>query len=84
MAQRKPLVPAGYPSVQAFLESPEFERALTRADGSAAAAHLAAGRVVYYRDRAYSGFLVKEYPSGRRQLITVAMGGEETPVRDIP
>jgi hypothetical protein len=83
VAQGKALTPADFPSVQDFLDSPEFEHTLTRDDGSAAAAHLAAGRVVYYGDLEHPGLMVKEYPDGRRQLIKVALGGAETLVRDL-
>lgn len=38
--------------------------------GEAARAHLAAGRAIYYGDDRYPDAVVKEYPDGRRQLVT--------------
>lgn len=48
-----------------------FTQALKTDPGDAAAAHLAAGRPVYYSDKRFPGGIVKEHPDGRRQLVAV-------------
>lgn len=70
-------------SVDEYLDSPEFETLLTQDDDSAARAHLAAGRPVYYRDERLGDGIVKEYPDGRRQLLHVSMTGEISIIRDL-
>ncbi len=49
----------------------EFERQLDSDTGEAAKAHLAAGRPIYYEDPEYPGDLVKEYPNGKRELVSI-------------
>lgn len=51
-----------------FMEA--FTRAIESDAGEEAARHLAAGRAIYYCDDRYPDALVKEYPGGRRQLVT--------------
>ena len=63
-------------------ELAEFDRdlvaALEAGDDSAARASLSAGVPIYYRekDTPIPG-VIKEYPSGRRELVTFASGSEE-------
>lgn len=47
-----------------------FTNALAADRGEAAKEHLAAGRAIYYGDDRYRDGVVKEYPDGRRQLVT--------------
>lgn len=68
---------------EAFLASPAFERALANDDGLAAKQHLDAGRPIYYGDDRYPNGLVKKYPDGRKQLVTVSNGGEISVIRDL-
>ena len=49
----------------------EFERALKHDTGEAAQDHLNAGYPIYYEDPQYPDYNVKEYPDGRRELVTV-------------
>lgn len=64
--------------------APEFEREFIADDGRAAEGHLAAGRVIYYRDPVWPDGIVKEYPGGRRQLVAATLGGADTVLRDLP
>lgn len=61
---------------EAFLSSVEFEKAITDDDGLAAQQHLAAGRPIYYGDVDYPDGLVKKYPDGRKQLVSVSEDGK--------
>ncbi len=55
-----------------------FDVQLARDDGSAARAHLQAGRPVYYReDSTPSGLVVKEFPNGARELVRFVNGVEQ-------
>jgi hypothetical protein len=54
-----------------FLSFDEFEQALANDDGEAAQQHLAAGRAIYYSDERYPEGIVKKYPEGRLQLVTI-------------
>ena len=55
-----------------------FEWALDHDQGEAAKAHLAAGRAIYIMEDVYPGKTIKEYPDGRRQIVTFNMKtGEE-------
>lgn len=47
-----------------------FTNALASDKGEVARAHLAAGRAIYYGDDRFKDAVVKEYPDGRRQLVT--------------
>lgn len=67
----------------AFLSSPEFEAAFVNDDGLAAQQHLAAGRPIYYGDARYPGGLVKKYPDGRKQLVSISADGKVAVIRDI-
>lgn len=43
---------------------------LAQDDGEAARSHLAAGRPIYYCDDEFPEGVIKEYPDGRRELVT--------------
>ena len=61
-----------------------FERQLQADTGEAAKAHLAAGRPIYYEDPKYPNQVVKEYPSGRRQIVDFDLTtGEESLIREL-
>lgn len=63
----------------------ELVQELCRDDESAAAAHLAAGRPIYYRERdTPNGLVVRESADGRRDLIRVDAGGAERIVCSLP
>ncbi len=68
---------------EAFLTSPAFEMALANDDGLAAKQHLSAGRPIYYGDERYPEGIVKEFPDGRRQLVSISNKGVLTIIRDI-
>ena len=63
-----------------------FVAALTRAlasdKGEDAQRHLAAGRPIYYGDDRFKDAVVKEYPDGRRQVVTFK-GEAEVVIRDL-
>lgn len=60
-----------------------FQAELQKEDNSAVHADLAAGFPVYYRHPSFpdAAHLVKEYPSGRMELIAMSDQGEETLVK---
>ena len=66
-----------------FLSSVDLEKAIVDDDGLAAQQHLAAGRPIYYGDSAFPDGLVKKYPDGRKQLVSVSEDGKITVIRDI-
>lgn len=68
---------------ETFLASAEFERAITHDDGLAAQQHLAAGRPIYYGDAQYPEGLVKKYPDGHKQLVSVSAKGEVSVIRNL-
>lgn len=68
---------------EAFFASPEFERAMMNDDGQAAQRHLAAGRAIYYGDANYPEGLVKKFPDGRKQLVSVSTDGKVSVIRDL-
>lgn len=51
--------------------SVEIECAVRSDDGRAAKEHLAAGRVIYYGDQRHPGQIIKEFPDGRKQIVTI-------------
>ena len=61
----------------------EIENALRHDDGLAARQHLAAGRAVYYGDEAHPGGVVKQFPDGHRQLVSVDSEGRITVIWDL-
>jgi hypothetical protein len=66
-----------------YLSSIEFVNALAHDDGLAAKQHLAAGRPIYYGDERYPEGLIKKYPDGHRQIVSVDPDGKITVVRDL-
>jgi hypothetical protein len=55
-----------------------FVDAVVDDDGAAAKEHLDAGRAIYYIENATpKGFLVKEHPNGRRELVRFNPEGDE-------
>lgn len=55
-----------------------FVDAVVDDDGAAANEHLDAGRAIYYiEDVTPKGFLVKEHPSGRRELVRFNPEGDD-------
>lgn len=69
--------------VEDYLLSAEFAYALAHDDGRAAQQHLAAGRPIYYGDDRYPGKIIKKYPDGRQQLVSVDSDGKITVLRDL-
>jgi hypothetical protein len=70
-------------SVESYFDSPEFETDLANDDGLAAKQHLAAGRAIYYGDERYPEGLVKKYPDGRMQLVTIDGARKVIVLRDL-
>lgn len=68
---------------ESFLASAEFERAMMTDDGQAAQQHLEAGRPIYYGDARFPEGLVKKYPDGRKQLVSVGADGKVSVIRDL-
>lgn len=66
-----------------FLSSVELEKAITDDDGLAAQQHLAAGRPIYYGDANYPDGLIKKFPDGRKQLVSVSEDGKITVIREL-
>ncbi len=64
----------------------EFIPDLDSDDGAAAKAHLAAGRPVHYCDDRYPDGVVRLWPDGRRDLVSVDFddGGTVPVVRALP
>lgn len=59
-----------------------FTQALVNDSGDVAKEHLAAGRPIYFGDERFPDAAVKEYPDGRRQLVTFE-GDDEIILRDL-
>ena len=74
---------AGMSPAEKYLSSSEFVNALANDDGFAAKQHLAAGRPIYYGDDRYPEGLIKEYPNGSRQIVSVDPDGKITVIRDL-
>ncbi|AKZ61700.1 hypothetical protein F506_02560 [Herbaspirillum hiltneri N3] len=53
----------------------DLEKLLEHDDGAAARAHLQAGRWITYRDQNYPDAMVREWPSGKRELIEADLLG---------
>lgn len=66
-----------------FLASKKFEFSLAYDDGQAAKQHLAAGRPIYYGDDQYPEGLIRKYPDGHKQLVSVGMDGEIHVIRNL-
>ncbi|MBS9435037.1 hypothetical protein [Photorhabdus hainanensis] len=55
-----------------------FDAQLANDDGSEARAHLNAGEPIYYAEfDTPAGMVIKEYPGGRRELVSFMSGTEE-------
>lgn len=61
----------------------DIEKAIIHDDGLAARQHLAAGRPIYYGDDGYPEGLVKKYPDGRKQLVSVSKDGKISVIRNL-
>lgn len=61
----------------------EVAKSIANDDGLAAKQHLAAGRSIYYADQRYPGGLVKKFPDGRKQLVSVERSGAISVIKDI-
>lgn len=57
---------------EVFLSSPEFERSLTQDDPP-----------TYYGDARYPAGLIKKYPDGRKQLVSVNHQGDISVIQDL-
>lgn len=60
-----------------------FEACLRRDDGEVARAHLRAGNPIYYSDENFPDHVVREWPDGRRELITVSVSEGMKVVRQL-
>ncbi len=60
-----------------------FVAAMMKEDGTAAQEHLAAGRPIYYGDKRYGPGLTREWPSGRKELVTVDESGNISVLRPL-
>jgi len=60
-----------------------MERALIKDDGQAAASHLRAGHPIYYCREEYPEEIIREWPSGVLELVTVNENGEIVNVRPL-
>ena len=54
-----------------------LERLLLEDSSHVARRHLADGNPIFYGDSQYIGKVIKEYPSGKRELITFGSNGNE-------
>ena len=61
----------------------EIEDALRYDDGLAAQKHLEAGRAVYYADEQHPGEVIRLFPDGRRQIVSVDAEGVIGVVREL-
>ena len=68
---------------EAFLASSGIEMALAQDDGSAAQEHLAAGFPIYYCDDRYPDGVVKEYPDGHKELVTIGASEKIEVIRSL-
>jgi hypothetical protein len=65
------------------IDSPEFEAMLANNDDQVANEHLSTGHPIYYSDDRYPGGIVKEFPDGRLQLVSLNASGEICVIRDL-
>lgn len=61
-----------------------LEKKLRRDDGAAAHAHLKAGRPIYYVDFRFDNEMVRKWPDGTQELVTVNESGHVVRVRRVP
>lgn len=69
------------PAKESWNDFDSIERAMMRDDGQAAASHLRAGRPIYYCCDEYPTEIVREWPDGGRELVTVDTSGNIINVR---
>ena len=55
----------------------KMEQILSEDSGQAAQVHLDAGKPIFYGDPFYPGKVIKEYPSGKREVIVFDKQGNE-------
>ena len=55
----------------------KMEQILSEDSGQAAQVHLDAGKPVFYGDPFYPGKVIKEYPSGKREVLVFDKQGNE-------
>lgn len=60
-----------------------FENAVAKDNGQAAAAHLSAGRPIYYCDDRYPDDFIRKWPDGRRELVAVDGAGNISLIRPL-
>ncbi|MBV8659153.1 MAG: hypothetical protein JO142_15135 [Burkholderiales bacterium] len=60
-----------------------FEKALAHDDGKAAKSHLAAGRPIHYCDDRYPNGIVRKWPDGRLELVSIDSAGNVTLIRPL-
>jgi len=58
-----------------YFDSSVVEAGIVNDDGLAARQHLVAGRPIYYGDAQYPGGVIKKFPDGRKQLVSVSLSG---------
>ena len=61
----------------------KIEQSIFADDGRAAKAHLAAGRPVYYGDPKYPGQIVREFPDGHREIVTIDLQNVVTVIKSL-
>ena len=61
----------------------EFEKFLMYDDGLAAQQHLAAGRPIYFGDEKYPSGIVRKYPDGRLQLVSINERNEIVVIKNL-
>ena len=68
-----------------FLISEDIARALLLPDdGQAAQAHLDAGHPIYYYEDEYPYEMVRKWPDGKLELVTIAYDGSISRARSYP
>lgn len=60
-----------------------WDRLIANDDGAAVQAHLAAGRPVYYCDDAYPENMVRKWPDGHLELVSINDAGEVAVIHEI-
>lgn len=63
--------------VNSEITSANMEQILSEDSGQTAQEHLDAGKPIFYGDPFYPGKVIKEYPSGKREVIVFDKQGNE-------
>lgn len=63
--------------VTSEITSANIEQILSEDSGQAAQVHLDAGKPVFYGDPHFPGKVIKEYPSGKREVLVFDKQGNE-------